>query len=71
MLQLFDILNLESLAYHKYRRGLNYPGVPVRHFTNWHEYKQWMLKQKQLNLRKINNDRILREAKEEDERSPV
>lgn len=63
--------NIESLGAYRFERARNYPGVPVRHFTDWHSHKSWMDKTRKDYLRMMNNHRIqdeLEQAQKEEQK---
>ena len=59
--------NVESLAAYKLQRAREFPGVPVKHFTNWYEHRKWMLsereKQKRIRLNRIIQENYKEEHK--------
>lgn len=59
------------LSTYKFERSKRYPGVGVRHFTNWILHKMWLQKEaKRVNIQEHNRGVMERFRAAEAERNP-
>lgn len=53
---------LEFLSVYKMQRNHDFPGVPVRYFTDWRSHREWMRKERDKQIRKATNLRVQADA---------
>jgi hypothetical protein len=53
-----SVSNVEVLSAYRLERAKEFPGVPVRHFTDWLAHREWMRAERVKSIRKMNNQRI-------------
>lgn len=49
---------LEFLSVYKMQRSNEFPGVPIRYFTDWRSHREWMRAEREKQVRKASNLRI-------------
>lgn len=49
---------IEFLSVYKMQRNNEFPGVPVRFFTDWGAHREWMRAERNRQVRRLNNLRV-------------
>lgn len=64
--QIFNesIDNVYILSIYRTERCKEFPGVPLRQFTDWTAHREWMRRERTKFLRMVNNHRIQLECEE-------